>query len=181
MKPFMPQFSGQLALDPLPEDFATRLQRRVESGLLVAGRRDRADYQVMGRDRSGIHFVSRGFLTTYNVGLNDVTVNRAGGNQVRYHVTFWGWTRLAVLQGLLLGTTLATVYLLSARFRDDVASHASGAWLFWGMGMFWSLVWPWVLTALHRPHAERALRRILHETLSDPHAQAAEGNARRAS
>ena len=177
----MPHFSGHLALDPLPEDFAARLQRRVENGLLVPGRRDRADYHVMARDRSGIHFVARGFLTTYNLGLNDVSVNRAGGNQVRYEVTFWGWTRLAVLQGLLLGTTLATVYVLSARFRDDVASHQHGAWLFWGLGAFWSLVWPWVLTALHRPHAERALRRILHETLSDAHAYPAVGLAQRAS
>jgi len=182
---FAPVFEGHLTVDPLPEDFASILQRRVESGILAPGRRDRADYEITSKDRSGLTFVARGLLTTYNVGLNDVTVGRSGANCIRYQVSFWGWTRIAVVHGLLLGAVLAAAFALYPPMRRDVAAYSHGVWLFWGMAAFWSLIWPWLLSAIHKPHAEGALRRILSETLSGaPAPNAVEGeplDARRAS
>jgi len=173
---FVPVFEGHLTVDPLPEDFATLIQRRVESGLLAPGRRDRADYEVTSKDRSGLTFVARGLLTTYNVGLNDVTVGRSGANRICYHVSFWGWTRIALVHGLLLGAVLAAAFALYPPMRRDVAGYPYGAWLFWGMAAFWSLIWPWLLSAIHKPHAEGALRRILSETLGGaPASNAMEG------
>jgi hypothetical protein len=173
---FVPAFEGHLTVDPLPEDFATLIQRRVESGLLMPGRRDRADYQVTSRDRSGLTFVARGLLTTYNVGLNDVTVGRSGANRIRYQVCFWGWTQIAVAHGLLLGALLASAFALYPPMRPEIAGSPHGVWLFWGMAAFWCLIWPWLLSALHKPHAEKALRRILGETLSGaPSSDVAEG------
>ena len=175
---FVPVFEGHLTVDPLPEDFATLIQRRVESGLLAPGRRDRADYEIISKDRSGLSFVARGLLTIYNVGLNDVTVGRSGANRIRYYVSYWGWTRIAVVHGLLLGAALAAAFALYPPMRRDMAGYPYGAWLFWGMAAFWCLIWPWLLSALHKPHAEGALRRILAETLgSAPTSEAAEGGA----
>jgi len=163
----LPQFEGHLTLDPLPEDFATRIQRRVESGLLAPGRRDRADYEITSQDQTGLTFVARGLLTTYNIGLNEVTVGRSGVNRVRYQVSYWGWTRIAVMHGLLLGAVLAAAFALYPPLRHDIASYPLGLGLFCGMAAFWCLIWPWLLSALHKPHAEGALRRILGETLSE--------------
>jgi len=165
---FLPVFEGHLTVDPLPEDFATLIQRRVESGLLAPGRRDRADYEITSKDRSGLTFVARGLLTIYNVGLNDVTVGRSGANRIRYQVSYWGWTRIAVVHGLLLGAALTLAFALYPPMRRDVAAYPHGVVLFWGMAAFWCLIWPWLLSALHKPHAERALRRILGETLGGP-------------
>lgn len=161
----VPQFEGHLTLDPLPEDFATRIQRRVESGLLAPGRRDRADYEITSKDRNGLTFVARGLPTTYNVGLNEVTVGRSGANRIRYQVSYWGWTRIAVAHGFLLAAALVAAFALYPPIRRDVAEYRYGPPLYWGMAAFWSLLWPWMLSAFHKPHAERALRRILGETL----------------
>jgi hypothetical protein len=180
--PFVPEFEGELTLDPLPEDFATRIQRRVEGGLLTPGRLDRADYQVTAKDRSGITFVARGFLTRYNIGLNEVTVGRGGGNRLRYRVSYWGWTRIAVAHGLLLGAAMAGAWALLPGMRREMAQYPFGAWIFWGNVALWCVAWPWLLSALHKPHAEGALKRILCETLaSPPSGGAAASDARRAS
>jgi hypothetical protein len=136
----LPQFEGHLTLDPLPDDFAARIQRRVESGLLAPGRRDRADYEI--------------------------TVDRSGVNRIRYQVSFWGWTRIAVAHGLLLGAVLAAAFALYPPVRRDIALYPHGLLILFGMAAFWCLIWPWLLGALHKPHAERALRRILGEALS---------------
>jgi hypothetical protein len=165
--PFRPEFDGQLTLEPLPDDFAERIERRVVDGLFVPGRRDRADYHVTAKDRDAITFEARGFLTTWNVGLNVVTVRRSGRDQIRYHVSYWGWTRFAVLLGAGLGLVLATCYLAVPHLVWDIASNPSHRPIFWAMVAFWSLLWPWLLTALHRRPVEMALQRILRETLSD--------------
>lgn len=161
----IPAFDGDLTFSTLPEDFATRIQRRVESGLLAPGSRVRAEYEIMAKDRNGLTFVSRGLPTTYNLGLNEVTISRSGPNRIRYQVFYWGWTRVALVHGLLLGVTMAAAFALVPDVRGAVASFPMGPVLFWGNVGFWSLVWPLVLSAMHRPHAERALRRILGETL----------------
>lgn len=175
MSLFRSEFEGELTLDPLPDDFADRIRRRVEAGLLIPGHRERADYQVTGGDRESVTFTARGFLTVYNVGLNDVTVTRSGRGQVRYQVSYQRWTRYAVAHGLIMGAVLAVAFLLIPSIRPQVESFPRGAWAFWGSVAFWSLLWPWILSGLHRPHAERALRRILSETLNGPPPAAAHG------
>ncbi len=161
----LPRFEGRLTIQPLPEDFALLIGRRVESGLLAPGHRARADYEITSRNRSGITFVARGLPTAFNIGLNEVTVDRGGANEIRYEVSYWGWTRIALVHGLLLGAVLAAAFALDPAIRRDVADVRHGMPLFFGMAAFWSLIWPWLLSALHKPHAERALRRVLGETL----------------
>ncbi|MGH7729832.1 MAG: hypothetical protein ACRENJ_01110 [Candidatus Eiseniibacteriota bacterium] len=170
---FAPEFEGELSFESLPDDFVTRIRARVDAGLLSPGTRARADYRVRAADRDGIAFGAEGWLTAYNVGLNEVTVRRVGRNQLQYQVTFWRWTRYAVVHGLVLAAVFLIGYLTWPQLRRDVAAYPHGLWLAGVMMGFFSLAWPWVMTALHRRPAEQALRRILTEAIGGTKARAA--------
>jgi len=170
---FAPEFEGELSFDPLPDDCIERIRQRVESGLLQPGRRDRADYRVTSMDRDAIRFEAHGFLTFYNVGLNDVSVQRSGRDRLRYHVTYWRWTVSAVVHSLALGALLAGLYLMVPQMRADVAAHPHGIATFATIVGFFSLAWPWLLTMGHRRFAEQCLQRVLRESMSGATARAA--------
>ena len=164
---FQPEFEGEIAVDRVPDDFAKRLERRVAEGLLIPGRRSRANYEVRSSSRETVTFEAADFLTAYAVGLNHVEVRCTGRSTVSYHVRFDRWSRYVTLHGLALGLVLAAAYLFPA-VRRDVQSYAAGSVLFWGMLLFWSLLWPRLMVALHRPFARRALERILREVAGTP-------------
>src|SRR5215471_1781390 len=173
MRPFAPEFEGEITFETLPDDFVDRLRQRVETGLLCPGIRTRADYRVASSDRDAIHFEAHGFLTAYNVGLNDVTVTRSGRSQLHYHVTYWRWTWYAVANGLLPAATLALVNAFFPAMRAAFTNAPGGLISVLEILGFFALVWPWMLTALHRRFAEQALQRILRETLAKGSARAA--------
>ena len=162
---FQPEFAGELAAEQMPADFFARLQHRVEEGLFVPGRRARANYHVLSVTGDSIEFAAQGFLTAYNIGLNHVALRRTGRDTIAYQVRFDRWNRYALLHGGLLGLMLAGAYLLPATQRD-LRRFPHGEWIFLGMTLFWSLAWPWLMTALHRPFASMALERILREELA---------------
>jgi hypothetical protein len=168
---FTQEFDGQLTLERLPDDFAARIQHRVEDGLFVPGQRRRANYRVTSMDRDTVTFVAEGLMTTYNIGLNEVTMRRSGRNQIAYHVSYAGWTRIAVGHGALIGIAFLLGYILIPALRSSVAAYPSGAVLCGVIVAFFSLAWPWILTAFHRRFAERALQNILSATLSGPPAR----------
>jgi hypothetical protein len=161
-----PEFQGQIALEHLPDDFARRLEQRVESGLLVPGRRSRAHYRVLSTDHDEITFAAEGFLTQYSIGLNRVTIRRAGANQLDYEVSFWGWTGYAVAHGAIMGVLFVGVYVFFPRMRQDMGSYAHGATLYWSLIGLFCLIWPWLLTAFHKRAARSALERIVRETMA---------------
>ena len=163
---FLPEFEGDLALSAVPDDFVERIRRRIENGLLQPGSRARADYRVRSSDRDSIVFGAEGFGTAYAIGLNEVRLSRVGRDQVHYQVSYWRWTRAAVVHSALIGLVLVAMYLWIPGVKRDVELHAGGPAIFWSMVGFWSLLWPWLLAAWHRGHAERALRRVLSETLA---------------
>ncbi len=166
MSLFVPEFQGVLTFTPLPEDFAARIVRRVETGLLEPGNRFRAKYRVRGWDRNGVEFGAEGLATAYAIGLNKVSVRRDGQDHLHYHVSYWTWTKAAVLHGLLIGGVAVLVYFFVPQIRRDVRAFAYGRTLFFALIGFFSLAWPWLLTALHKPRAERALLKVLRETLA---------------
>jgi hypothetical protein len=157
-----PEFEGEIAFDPLPPDFIERIERRVEAGLLVPGHRARAEYRITAKSRDGIAFSAGGFATAYAIGLNEVTILRGGMHGLRYRVSFWRWMRAAALHGALLGVAIAVAYLLLPPMQRSVAESPA---LFWSFLGFWSLVFPWMLGAVHRRFAERALVNVLRDTL----------------
>src|SRR5262249_43091414 len=106
------------------------------------------------------------FLTAYNIGLNDVRLSRRGSNILHYQVSFWRWTRTAIAHGLLLGLVFAVCVAAIPEMWKQIAGQPFGILLFVSQAVFWCVLWPWALTAFHRIFAERALRRILQETMS---------------
>jgi hypothetical protein len=162
---FKPRFEGEVSSDRIPDDFLARIERRVRDGLFIPGSRVRANYRVLSSSREALAFEAADFLTAWNVGLNDVELRRSTPSTIAYRVGFGRWTRYCVIQGALLGAILAGCYAFIPAMRRDVASFPNGPVIFWGMAIFWTLCWPWLLTALHRPFARRALDRILLEEL----------------
>jgi hypothetical protein len=161
---FRPSFEGELAAREIPDDFFERIERRLASGLFVAGSRRRANYLVTAKSSDALSFEAQGFLTAYAIGLNHVVLRRIARGVVSYQVSLARWTRYAVIHCGLLGLVLA-VALSFPSAREQVFAHAYGPFLAYGMVAFWGGVWPWILTAVHRPFARRALERVLREEL----------------
>lgn len=170
---FAPAFEGEISFDALPDDVIARIRSRVEAGLFRPGTRSRADYRVLSTDRDAITFTAGGFLTAYAIGLNEVTVRRTGRNQLGYRATYWRWTLGAVTHGLLLGLALGLLYLFVPQMRQDVAATPGGVTTSVAIMGFFCLIWPWLLSLLHRPNAERALQNILREVVASTPARAA--------
>lgn len=168
MNPFVPEFEGELKIMRVPDDFVERMRKRVEDGLFQPGNRRRANYSVRSTGRDDIAFGADDFLTAYNVGLNDVIVRRRGSRAVLYHAKYWRWTWSAVAHGAILGLVLIVSGLAVPDMRRHIDSYPFGLPAFLSISVFFSLLWPWILTAMHRKHAEKALRGILSEVISWP-------------
>src|SRR5262245_46013579 len=123
---FVPEFAGEMTCDVLPDDWVQRIRNRIDAGLFVPGIRSRANYQVRSSARDTIEFGADGFLTYYNIGLNEVSVTRMGRSQLRYHVTYWRWTRAAVGHGLLLAMVFVLLYAFMPQMRQDVDAYPDG-------------------------------------------------------
>ena len=163
----VPEFDGELKLAQIPDDFAARIRARVEQGLLVQGHRSRrTNYAIRSESRDEVSFASTNMLTAYNVGLNNVSVRRTGPTTLHYHVSFWRWTWHAVAHGAVLGLALLICLVVLPEMRSEIAAYTFGPVIFGGLLAFFSLLWPWILTALHRPFAEKTLQRILREVLT---------------
>jgi|SRR6266850_1131266 len=166
MNPFIPEFEGDLELARIPDDFVARVRKRVETGLFLPGTRSRANYSVRSAGRDDITFGADDLLTAYNVGLNDVSLRRQRSNALHYHAKYWRWTWTAVTHGVIMGTIIVICAFVIPDLRRQVDTTPYGLYLFAGLLLFFSLLWPWILTAFHRRFAEKALRRILTEVMS---------------
>jgi hypothetical protein len=162
---FRPHVEGEVQVDLVPDDFWERMERRIANGLLVPGERSRANYRVVTKTSGALEFEAVGFLTEYAIGLNRVQLRRTSRATIAYVVDFPRWTRDAVLHGLILGAAIGGACLLPD-VRRQLAAYPGGLQILGGMLAFWCLAWPWILTAIHRPFAARALERILHEELA---------------
>lgn len=167
---FAPCFEGELELAEVPDDFVARIERRVAEGLLVKGSRQRANYRVRRTDKDEIAFGADDFWTAMNVGLNEVVVRRTGPRTVAYQVTFRAWNRYGVWLCAALGIVGLCVAFLVPSIRRMIEEYPLGAVAVGGLLLFWCVVWPWILTAMHKRPAARCLERILREELdpSDP-------------
>jgi hypothetical protein len=164
---FRPRFAGEVTFDEVPADVFRRIERRVSEGLLFPGVRVRANYRVTQSGQGTLEFEAVDNLTAWNVGLNRVILRRAGARAIGYEVTFWRWTRYCLALAGGVGGSLALVYVVMPAVRREVASYSHGVWIYFGMIAFWALVWPWCLTAIHRPFARKLLERILRETIEN--------------
>ena len=163
---FSPAYKGTIELETVPSDFTDRIEHRVESGLFVPGNRSRANYVVCNKSPDEIRFMADDFLTAYNVGLNDVVLKRGGQHSIAYRGKFWRWAIYAVVQSLILATLLLLALLAVPGAREQVSSY-SGGWIYIGaLLVFFGLVWPWILVAMHRRFAARALERVVRQAVA---------------
>ncbi|HZL84387.1 MAG TPA: hypothetical protein VFD07_03315 [Candidatus Krumholzibacteria bacterium] len=159
MQFFLPQFEGHIAVPQIPRDFTARVAERVRTGLIAPGSRRRAEYEVESLSADCIAFRATALSTAIAVGLNEVVVERKAA-EIFYRARYWRWTLYCVT----LGAVLFVILMAGSFVWPQIAGSADRSLLFLHAG-FWGLVWPWLLTAMHKRFAARCLERILRELL----------------
>ncbi len=168
---FSPTFNGKTKIQTTAKVFLEKFRERVEIGLLSGRPHWRARYAVTQQTENQLVFASRGIMSSINVGLNKVSLRYDKG-LIEYHVTYWGWAIYCVLLGAILGFILILVYFFTdttgmidqrPMVVDPMLNREIGFAIFWGSVAFWGFIWPWVLVAIHKRFAEKALNNIIHE------------------
>jgi hypothetical protein len=176
---FIPRFEGEVELRSIPDDYVTRLEERVSGGFLVRGSRSRANYIVQPNSGDGVRIVAANFWSAINIGLNNVLVRRKDAQHLTYEVSFWRWTRYAVVLSGFILLVLVVCYTLAENLSWSLPSTRFARLWMWSCALFFGVCWPCVLAELHKRPAARCLERILRETLetSPIHASNALRNA----
>jgi len=163
LKIFRPEFSGTYSPQSLRSDFLAAIAERVRRGLFPRASERRNRYAVVTESEEELRFRSEGFLAAISSGWNDVHVriDSAPGSppNVRYDVRYFAWARYSVAFCALIAVGLIAGWsLYGARFG---AGQSAANTIFWIVVFFWGFVWPWILVAIHRRPATRALERLL--------------------
>ena len=166
MSIFSPRCEGSITLDNVPEDFAERMAKRVEEGLLMPGSRKRANYSVRSRDLETIRFGADDRMTAFNIALNEATVPRPNASTLHYDFEYRRWARYVLYLSLAIVAPMALVPFIPA-VHNAFSEYSAAPYMYWGMLLFWGVVWPWLLAVLHhrfaarvpRAHPRRGLRR----------------------
>ena len=172
MSMLAPSFRGRFTPRTEGNAFLARVAKRVEAGFLMGRPHFRSRYAVVSQSGGDLAIRSDGFWSDFNVGLNDITLRVARDGVVDYEVTSWRWLRGNLVLCGALAVVLLLAYLLPLPEPWNVGSQLGamprgeremGYAIFWGSLVWWGLLWPWVLSAIHRRPAEALLRRILGE------------------
>lgn len=135
---FSPRIDGSVPTRTGPVRFLEGFRRRLEAGLVSGQPQPRSRYLVTRAADTRIEVAA-----AFAVGLSGVI-------GITLAATFW-WLDLPVYVERNPHTMIPG---LSTRTSVGLA---------WGMVAFWSLVWPWLLIALHEP----ALRRLIEGIIRD--------------
>lgn len=176
MKLFTPVTSGTISVGVSP-NFISALAERIRCGLFPMAAENRNAYEVISQNERALQFRSTNIWTGINVGLNNVTVNVIQPDRIEYTIRYWTWTKYAIATCLslfltgVLAITVGRIVLPAAWF----AEFDKSPWIGISMLVFWGLLWPWVLTAMHKKSVRSCFERILDEvnesnTLSDTNA-----------
>ncbi len=176
--PFLPEFEGRL--EGLPKDALARVAEAVRAGTFQCGSVARAQYLLVSEAPDRIHFRARTLLTAIGVGLNEVTLARDTDGGIAYTVRFYRWfyyclcitlVGLAVPGGMLVGRLLGPVVGLRPAFG------AGGPWVTFMLGAVFvlGLLWPFLLTALHKPMARSFLEQLVRNASAADAAAGASG------
>ncbi len=161
MSMFLPYIEGTLEVGRVPEDLVGAIRRRVENGLLQPGVRRRANYVVRREAKGAIDFGAADWWTALAIGLNEVQVRRLSEGRLAYSITFWRWAGYVIGLGAILGAALIGSMLFEY-VRRQVAEQG-GLIVFLAIVLFWAVVWPWILIAIHRRVVRKQLERILRQ------------------
>ncbi|NQT84903.1 hypothetical protein HQ563_17940 [bacterium] len=165
LKIFRPQFSGTYSPERLRPDFISALAERVRKGLFPRASERRNRYALVNESDKELRFRSEGLLTSINIGWNDVRVQIESppdsAPRVRYEVMYFAWARYSVILCAFLGIAMIASWTL---LGEIYGAHRSAAkTIFWVMLIFWGFVWPWILVAIHKRPAAKALERLFEK------------------
>jgi hypothetical protein len=154
--------------------FVAAFARRVESGLLAS--RSRNHYVTVGQGADHLDFRAADWPTALNVGLNDVHLIVTPDHSVRYTIRYRRWALFVLMMSAAFLILIASI-LLMMDMRGYIETHSASRVpglstnqnlaVAWGMGLFWGLVWPWVLIFLHKRPLRRLMERIISEVDHD--------------
>ncbi len=166
---FHPSFNGVYHPESMPDDFLDKIAERIASGLFPLAPPSRNRYEVVERTDDSLRFRSRGLLTGINIGLNDVRLRIDGdAREIRYEVSYWTWAKYSIYLCLGIGGLLGIVMIaLSFGWYIFPMNLYPSNYLITTVGLpmiiFWGLIFPWILIALHKRPASRCLMNIFDE------------------
>lgn len=171
---FHPSFRGVYRPEVLADDFVDRLAARIDSALFPMASAGRNRYTITERLPTRLRFRSVGLATGINIGLNDVSIRAEDrAPEIVYEVSYWTWAKYSLylcggIAGVLGLILLATLLGLPMSYRH-LRLPTTVMWLVaLPMILFWGVLWPWILIALHKRPAAKCLIRIFDEVNSTP-------------
>jgi hypothetical protein len=169
---FNPRVEGTDAIRAEPRAFLSSFAGRIETGLFPGAPASRNMYAVTRRAGDALTFRSTNWLTSFNVGLNDVDLSVSADRRVRYTIEYWRWAKYAILLSGALGVVLIAFFTLFdaggylARNPESMVpglSIGQNVAIGWAMVFFWGFAWPWILIALHKKPLRRLMARLVAE------------------
>ena len=170
---FLPIVEGEqtvkLAAGPLRE----RLQARVKDGLIPNAPPHRNRYTITDDTDGEMTIQSESLATSAFVGLNRIALKlqpEGESTLVRYRIEFWEWVKFGIkisafffLVSIALLLTLPS--LPSWSTGGAVEKYGLTFCRVWiaAFGIFFGLLWPWILAAIHRPRVNVLFSKILNQ------------------
>ncbi len=167
VKIFFPGLPGTYSPERISENFPDKLARRVQSGVLPRAPKSRNRYVIGSKTKDRMTFSSSGLWTGISVGLNDVEVHLDKNSippRILYRVKYWVWTQYCVILGLAIGISIiASRYYLFPGWFAKWGYGQPEFFYSYGEIIFWCILWPWILVALHKKPVSKLLKRIFDE------------------
>jgi len=165
---FRPEFEGVYSPPTLHPQILEGLASRIRDLALFPGagpRRNR--YEVIEWTPTTLSFQSTSLLAGINVGLNDVVLSMdPNQKEISFKVRYWTWTRYCLFLSGMIASLLALFLCIPLWISHALPEGPVGAWILSGivlMLVFWGLLWPWILVALHKKPAKGCLVHLLNE------------------
>lgn len=163
LRAFAPRFAGTWKPGRLRTDLADGIVATVQAGRFLEGApASRNRYRVIAREGDRLHVRAEGLATPICLGLNDVLLDvEPAAGTVRYRVQYRLWSQYCYVLSLAIVSPFVIIALL-----PELPAWLAGQlpeqrqWLL-AIAFFWGVIWPAVLTRMHRKPAARALERIL--------------------
>lgn len=169
---FFPRVEGTASIRAEPRAFVSTFARRIETGLLPRTSSWRCRYVVTRQGSDGLAFRATNWMTSINVGLNDVELAVSSDRRVGYTIQYRRWACYTLLLCGGLGLVLVALFLMFD-IRGYLAWHAESrvpglsveqnVGIAWAMAFFWGFVWPWILIGFHK----RPLRRLMAQVIAE--------------
>lgn len=165
--PFAPVFRGEYRADDLRPDILDRLALRVARGRFlprVPPARNR--YAVIDRRENRLRVQAVTFASRITIGLNDVLfVHAPERRALAYRVVFGTWAGYVAVLSAAIALPLGILLLRGGEWARRLGFPHEGIPEVFGLALllFWCVVFPGLMTVLHKRAAARALVAIVRE------------------